>query len=267
MTPLKPYYQHAGITIYHGDCRGIIPTLKFDHCLTSPPYDGLREYGESFERLNWRGIMQNLALALPEGGTIVWNVADQTIDGSETGTSFRQALWAMDCGLRLHDTMIAVQEGVKFPDANRYHPAFEYVFIFSKGAPRHFNGIRDWKNKYGGSTMHGTDRQKNGSTQKISGPGRLIPELSLRRNWWIISNAYTGETCGHPAPMSMRLVRDHLTTWSAPGEIILDPFMGSGTTLVAAKNLGRKAIGIEIEERYCEIAAKRLSQEVFDFTV
>lgn len=263
---MTPYYEHAGITIYHGDCRGIIPTLAFDHCVTSPPYDGMRKYGESFREFSWHGIMQNLALALPERGTITWNVCDQVVDGSETGNSFRQALWMIDCGLRLHDTMVYCKEGVTFPDTNRYHPAFEYVFIFSKNAPRHFNGIRDWRNKWGGSKMHGTDRQPDGSLTPINGMGRPVPEIGLRRNWWIIANPYTGDTDGHPAPMPMNLARDHIATWSAEGETILDPFMGSGTTLVAAKNLGRRAIGIEIEERYCEIAAKRLAQEVFDFT-
>ena len=93
----------------------------------------------------------------------------------------------------------------------------------------------------------------------------MFPEFGLRRNWWVISNPYTGITEGHPAPMSPKLARDHILTWSVPGDIILDPFAGSGTTLWAAKQMGRRAIGIEIEERYCEIAAKRLSQEVFEF--
>lgn len=227
---MKPYYSEDGITIYHGDSRGIIGCIEFDHCVTSPPYDGLREYGSSFGKFQWSGIMQNLAIALPENGVIVWNVRDQVVDGSETGTSFRQALWMIDCGLRLHDMMIAAVEGVNFPDANRYHPAFEFVFVFSKGKPRHFNGIRDWKNKWGGSTMHGTDRNTDGTTSVISGPGRPIPEFSLRRNWWVITNAYTGETAGHPAPMSPSLAADHIRTWSSPGE-----------------------------------AAKRLSQKVFSF--
>lgn len=264
---MKPYYDHAGITIYHGDNREFLsPALVVDCIVTSPPYDGLREY-EGFN-FDWKETLRLLYSSTKPGGTCVWNVADQVIDGSETGTSFRQALWAMECGFKLHDTMIACKESVNFPDANRYHPAFEYVFVFSNGKPSTFNGIRDIRNKWAGSPIHGTDRLADGSTVKSQGAkiGRLVPEFGLRKNWWIVSNPYTGETKGHPAPMSKQLVADHIHTWSNPGEIVLDPFAGSGTTLRAAKDLGRKAIGIEIEERYCEIAAKRLSQEVFDFS-
>jgi hypothetical protein len=268
---VKPYYEHAGITIYHGDCREVLPIILtgWDCVVTSPPYDGIREYGESFVDFDWHMPIELLAEGLADGGVIVWNVADQVVDGSETGTSFRQALYAMEQGLKLHDTMIACREGVTFPDSNRYHPAFEYVFIFSKGKPSHFNGLRDWPNKWAGTAMHGTDRLADGSVRPISAlkVGRDVPEFGLRRNWWVVSNPYTGITEGHPAPMAPKLARDHILTWSVPGDIILDPFAGSGTTLWAAKETGRKAIGIEIEEKYCEIAAKRLSQEVFEFDV
>jgi hypothetical protein len=192
------------------------------------------------------------------GGVVVWNVADQTVDGSESGTSFTQALHAKACGLRLHDTMIYCKEGVTFPDANRYHPAFEYMFVFSNGAPANFNGIKDWRNKWAGSKMHGTDRNPDGTTSKISGHGRPVPEFGLRRNWWVIANPYTGETKGHPAPMPYRLASDHIETWSAPGALAIDPFMGSGTTGVAAVKLGRRFTGIEIDEGYFNIACRRI---------
>lgn len=252
--------EHIGdATLYLGDCRDVLPTLpRVSAVLTSPPYDGVRDYGDGFVGFDWKPVFNALPNALEYGGVVVWNVADQVVNGSETGTSFRQALYALDRGLRLHDTMIYCKEGVTFPDANRYHPAFEYVFVFSSGAPKHFNGIRDWKNKWGGSTMHGTDRLQDGSTKQISGPGRPIPEMGLRRNWWVIANSYNGETAGHPAPMPYKLASDHIETWTVSGETVLDPFMGSGTTGVACAKLGRKFIGIEIEPKYFDIACRRI---------
>jgi DNA modification methylase len=242
-----------------GDCREILPTLSGVDCaVTSPPYDGIRDYGEAFVPLDWRSVISGIAGSLTDGGVAVWNVADQTIEGSETGTSFRQALHAIDCGLRLHDTMIYCKEGVTFPDNNRYHPAFEYMFVFSKGAPKTFNGIRDWKNKWAGTPMHGTDRLQDGTTKAISQMGKAVPAYGLRRNWWVIANPYTGETEGHPAPMPYRLASDHIETWSEPGDLVMDPFLGSGTTAIAAAKLGRKFVGIEIEPKYFDIACRRL---------
>ena len=245
-------------TLYLGDSREILPTLgKVDAVITSPPYDNLRRY-EGKELPDLFGVITAIADRLAVGGVCMWNVADQVIDGSESGTSFRHALHAMESGLRLHDTMIYCKEAVTFPDVNRYHPAFEYMFVFSKGAPKCFNGIRDWANKWRGSPMHGTDRQQDGSTTKTHGHGNLIPAFGLRRNWWPMANAYTGETDGHPAPMPYAMAADHTTTWTNAGDTILDTYMGSGTTGVACMKLGRKFIGIEIEPKYFDIACKRI---------
>lgn len=246
-------------TLYQGDCLDIMPTLgKVDAVVTSPPYDHIRDYGDTFDGVDTLEVISAAYPILMDGGVMVWNVADQTIDGSETGTSFRQALHAKDAGFLLHDTMIYCKEGVTYPDANRYHPAFEYMFVFSKGRPRHFNGVRDWRNKWAGSKMHGTDREKDGTTKPINGMGREVPLFGLRRNWWILSNAYSGSTGGHPAPMPYAMAHDHIITWTAAAETILDPFMGSGTTGVACAKLGRKFIGIELEPRYFDIACKRI---------
>lgn len=252
--------EHIGdATLYLGDCLSVLPTLgKVDAVVTSPPYDGMRAYGAVGSKPS--DIIPPLATTISEGGVVMWNVADQTVDGSETGTSFRQALAFMDAGLRLHDTMIYCKEGVTFPDANRYHPAFEYMFVFSCGAPRHFNGIRDWRNKWAGSRVHGTDRQPDGTTTPTHGMGRPVPTYGLRRNWWVIPNPYNGETAGHPAPMPFRMASDHIETWTASGETVLDPFAGSATTGVACAKLGRKFIGIEIEPKYFDIACRRIEE-------
>ncbi len=246
--------------LYLGDCRDVLPSLAgVDAVVTSPPYDATRAYGGQ-ELYDWRPVIAEIAVILPPGGVCVWNVADQVIDGSESGSSFRQALHAMDCGLRLHDTMIACREGVSFPDSNRYHPAFEYVFVFSRGAPKCFNGIRDWRNKHAGSPMHGTDRQPDGTTTPINGMGRPVLSEGLRRNWWIVYNPYTGVTAGHPAPMALSLASDHVTTWTRDGDTVLDPFAGSGTTGVACARLGRRFVGIEIHEPYFDLMCRRIEQ-------
>lgn len=254
--------EHIGdAVLYLGDCREVMaswpPCFRVNAVVTSPPYDGIREYGGSIHG-DWLDVISLIAARLPAGGVCVWNVNDQVIDGSESGTSFRQALHAKACGLRIHDTMIYCKEGVTFPDANRYHPAHEYMFVFSNGAPAHFNGIKDWANKWRGSAMHGTDRLPDGSTQRINNHGQAVPSCGLRRSWWPISNPYTGETRGHPAPMPYSMAHDHIATWTDAGECVADPFMGSGTTGVACAKLGRKFIGIEIEPKYFDIACKRI---------
>jgi DNA modification methylase len=249
------------VSLWLGDCRDVLPILtSVDGIVTSPPYDGIRKYGVGFNGLDWKAIIYEFPRLLTDGSCVVWNVADQTIEGSESGTSFAQALYAIECGLRLHDTMIYCKEGVTFPDNNRYHPAFEYMFIWSNGSPRCFNGIKDWKNKWGGSKMHGTDRQPDGTTTQIKGMGREVPNYGLRRNWWVISNPYTGDTYGHPAPMPYSLAFDHITTWTDVGDIVLDPFLGSGTSGLAAVNSGRGFIGIEIDPGYFDIARRRISE-------
>lgn len=262
---MKPYYQHAGITIYHGDCRDVLPGLEaLDLVCTSPPYGAVRAY-RGFDQGNWLDVIEMLYHPMQDGGVVMWNVADQTVDGSETGTSFRQALHFLEVGFRLHDTMIYLKEGVQFPDSNRYLPAFEYMFIASKGSPKTFNPISDRRNKYAGDTIHGTDRQQDGRLTPTKGleSGRLVREMGWRYNYWLMANR-NNET-EHPATMPVTMARDHILTWTNAGETVMDPFVGSGTVLEAAKHLGRNAIGIEIEERYCEIAAKRLSQEVLAF--
>jgi site-specific DNA-methyltransferase (adenine-specific) len=244
-------------TLYLGDCLEILPTLgKVDAVVTSPPYGNIRDYGEKGSAP--RDSVEILSRLLIPGGVCVWNCSDQTINGSESGESFRQALAFMGTGIRLHDTMIYCKECVTFPDANRYLPAWEYIFIFSNGSPKHFNGIKDRPNKWAGTPVHGTRRQADGSLTRPSGYGRETPSLGLRWNWWVLNTASQEERVDHPARMPSALASGQIVTWTDPGETILDPFMGSGTTGVACANLGRKFIGIEIEPKYFDIACRRI---------
>ena len=262
----KPYYQEPGITIYNADCRDILPHLEpVDLIVTSPPYDELREYGG--HKFEFDGIPELLFPILHEGGGIVWVVGDQTVDGSETGESFRQALYFKQIGFKLHDTMIYLKDGFPFPEATRYQPIFEYMFVFFNGKLRIFNPLKK-KNIHGGLVKREFERQKNGRMK--TDDVRYILEEGNVSNVWEYGTGYMKSTTEkiafqHPAIFPIALAKDHILSWSNERQSILDPFMGSGTTLRAAKDLGRKAIGIEIEEKYVKIAVKRLQQEVFQF--
>ncbi len=265
---MKPYYEHAGITIYHGDNADVLSIVKgVDCCVTSPPYDSLRKYGGhswDFE-LTAKGILYSLVT----GGVVVWIVNDETENGDESGTSFRQALRFKEIGFRLHDTMIwnkGCFTGVGSVSV-RYGPATEFMFILSKDKPKTFNPIRDRKNIWAGTKGKAdTVRLPSGEMLRKTHVGKLQEENGIRFNIWNISPEMSNLERVHPGQFPLDLAADHIRSWSNGGDLILDPFCGSGTTLRAAKDLGRKAIGIEIEEKYCEIAAKRLSQEVFQFT-
>jgi site-specific DNA-methyltransferase (adenine-specific) len=244
-----------------------IPDGSVDLTVTSPPYDNLRTYNGNnalWGEHVWKAVIQDLYRVTKDGGVVVWVVGDATIKGSETGTSFKQALWAKDCGFNLHDTMIWCKDTTQFPETNRYYSAFEYMFIWSKGKPNTFNGIRDRKNKTANSTVHGTERKKNGETVLKSalrlGIDRRVKPVGVRFNYWYQVTEKMSKKYGHPAMFPYQLAHDHIISWSNEGDTVLDPFMGSGTTGVAAKNLGRNFIGIELDTDYFKIAEKRINE-------
>lgn len=250
--------------IIHGDCLEKLkelPDNSVEMVLTSPPYDDLRAYqGLSFEQ--FQVVAKELYRLVKPGGVVVWIVGDQCINGSESGTSFRQVLYFKDTGFRIHDTMIWQKFGGPFPETVRYYQNFEYMFVLSKGAPSFINLLADRENVTSGRKIQTTDRQKDGTTRpsshhKTHPSGKYVKPFGVRYNVWKMSNHSRKET-KHPAAFPVSLVEDHLKTWCPPGGIVLDPFFGSGTTGVAAKRLGFKFIGIERESEYVEIASRRI---------
>lgn len=237
-----------------------------DLVVTSPPYDNIRKYnGFSF---NVDDIAKELYRVLKVGGVVVWVVGDQVKNGSETGTSFRQALSFLDNGFKLHDTMIYEKNTSSFPakrNGNRYTQIFEYMFVFSKGKPKTANLICDKPNKWAGHTNWGKNTQRGVDNDlKETSKIKPVPDFSPRNNIWkyTVGGGFASKdkvAHKHPAIFPEQLAHDHIVSWSSEGDVIMDIFMGSGTTAKMAKLSNRKYIGFEISEEYCKIAEERLS--------
>jgi DNA modification methylase len=244
-----------------------MPDNFIDLTVTSPPYDDLREYnGYEFE---FKTIANELYRVTKEGGIIVWIVSDATINGSETGTSFNQANYFKSIGFNIHDTMIYLKDNpVPVGGNNRYYQHFEYMFVFSKGKPKTFNPITmERRNKWNDKRterIKGFNRNKQGefNKKKVS----LTGEVKIGNVWKYVVGGGNSVPYGvkHPAVFPEKIVKDHIISWSNEGDIVYDPFMGSGTTAVVALNNNRKWIGSEISKEYCEISNERI-KKIVDF--
>lgn len=242
-----------------------LPDNFVDLTVTSPPYDKLRNYnGYSFD---FESVAKQLYRITKDGGVVVWVVGDSVVDGSETGNSFRQALFFMECGFSLHDTMIYEKNGTSFParrDGNRYSQIFEYMFVFSKGKPKTHKLICDKPNKWEGWTSFGKCKIRTKDGLLIDREKKPTPKFSPRNNIWRYNTGkgYTTKdkiAFEHPAIFPEQLVNDHIISWSNINNLVFDPFMGSGTTAKIAKLLGRNYLGFEISREYVDIANRRLS--------
>lgn len=244
-----------------------IPDNSINLVLTSPPYDDIRSYNNNYS-FDFETVAKLLSQKLTVGGVIVWVVGDATIKGSETGTSFKQALYFKSLGLNLHDTMLFIKNTTTFPaqrTGKRYSQIFEYMFVFSKGSPAVVNLICDKKNKWAGTTNFAkqkSDRDKNDNLV-LKSKFKPIPDFSPRNNAWTY---VTGKGFGssediayeHPAIFPLQLAIDHIITWTDPNYIVYDPFLGSATVAKAAQQLGRFWIGSEINSEYEYIIKERL---------
>lgn len=242
--------------IHHTDAltlMGGLPDGCIDLIVTSPPYDNLRTYnGYTFD---FEPIAHESYRVLKDGGVLVWVVGDSVVNGSEALTSMRQALYFVDaCGFRMHDTMIWRKVSPGYMQ-KRYNHAFEYMLVLSKQEPETFNGQMR-RNKRAGATSGGGTRTKNGFVSKPS----IVAEFGLYENVWDIAAGNNGDDeTGHPAVFPEELAERHILTWSNPGDVVLDYFMGSGTTAKMARNNGRRYIGCDISLEYVELARKRLA--------
>jgi len=252
------------MNLMQGDClerMNEIDSGSVDLTVTSPPYDNLRKYnsGLKWGEHVWAPAIEELFRVTKEGGVVVWIVNDATINGSETGVSFTQALYFKEIGFNLHDTMIwnKVRAAPQF-DAPRYTLAFEYMFVFTKGKPNAWNPLMV-PCKTAGECRSRTRRDndwKNGVSHYDS-PKITKPEKKLNNVWDIAPK--TNKT-GHPATCDYDVTANHVKTWSNEGDKVLDPFMGSGTTGVACVNLNRNFIGIEKDLGYFNIALERIEK-------
>ncbi len=254
-------------SIITGNCVDVMRGFSansIDMCITSPPYDNLRTYkGYNFP---FDEIAKELFRVIKDGGIVVWVVSDATINGSETGTSFKHALKFMEVGFNLHDTMIFKKTN-PIPQIyrKRYNNEFEYMFVFSKGAVSTHNPIKV-PCLHAGLELKGTT-YKNFSVgeQKRGKLANPVKQEKIKGNIWeyvVGKNVVDQEAKNHPAPFPYALARDHILSWTNPNDIVLDPMCGSGTSIVAAKDLGRRYIGIDISEEYCQMTKDRLKKHI-----
>lgn len=233
-----------------------MPDCFVDLTVTSPPYDGLRTYnGYSFP---FEEIAQELYRVTKQGGVVVWIVGDATVKGSESGTSFRQALYFKEIGFNLHDTMIWNKGGFTAVGAlkTRYAQVFEYMFVFVKGKLKTFNPLKDRLNKKQTGTFLKNKRLADGSMGEVGKYGNRN-KYGQRFNIWELANTDRSE---HPAVFPEKLIADHIISWSNEGDLVYDPFMGSGTTAKMAILNNRNWIGSEISSEYCNIIEERIKK-------
>jgi site-specific DNA-methyltransferase (adenine-specific) len=257
------YYKDENSTLFCGDSAIVLKQFP-DNCIdlacTSPPYDQLRKYkGFTFD---FETIAKELYRVTKDGGVVVWVVNDATIDGSETGTSFRQALGFMGIGFNLHDTMMW-EKHTPPQNQERYEQRFEYMFVFSKGKPKTFNPLMEKKRYDDHRKVKAVHRQADGSYHV----GCANPQRKDKTggNIWyypVGGGLVTSDEIAHEhsAIYPEQLAKDHIVSWSNEGDTVLDCFSGSGTTMKAAKLLKRNSIGIEIAKEYCELTVRRINK-------
>lgn len=249
-----------------GNSVDVLKTLdsdSIDLTVTSPPYDNMRSYKGNVKFWNFDSfkiIAQELYRITKKGGVVVWVVNDSTQNGSETGTSFQQALYFKECGFNLHDTMIYAKNNPIPQNHNRYEQSFEYMFVFSKGKPKTFNPLKE-PTKNAGKTFNWGNRKtlmdKNQCRRDRGEDNIVCKKEKIRKN--IFYYSIGGGKTGHPAVFPLQLAVDHVLSWSNEGDTVLDCFMGSGTTGEASLRNNRNFIGIELEKEYFEMSKDRLN--------
>ena len=264
--------HHTDWTLHHARAQDVLPgpyAGQVNLIVTSPPYDNLRRFGGiGMAAWDFEPIAQACADCLAPGGVLVWVVADAIVDGSETGTSFRQALFFLSLGLRLHRTLIYEAKGVAKQIKRAYPRTMQYMFVFANGMPASINRIEDVPTQYAGSLGSGGTKRQQDDSMKLVAPfqrSSFVPRSSVWRYDAGYRKCHPGEgplPHEHPATFPRRLAADHIRSWTNPGDLVLDPMAGSGTTLRAAVDLGRRAVGVEVNPDYCDLIRRRMAQPV-----
>ena len=244
------------------DTMARMPDNFVDLTVTSPPYDNLRTYNGEVEwtELIWKTIINELYRITKRGGVVVWVVGDATIKGSETGTSFKQALHAKECGFNLHDTMIYAKNNPIPLTHNRYEQQFEYMFVWSKGKPSKFNPIKQPCKTAGSKNNHKSEKHyEDTHSMRKRNDNVIVKTTKYLYNIWYLATG-TGDKVKHNAPFPQKLANDHIISWSNDGDLVYDPFMGSGTTGKMAILNNRNWLGSELSEEYCKIIERRIEE-------
>lgn len=281
---MSDFFEKSLNSVIHGSNVDVLkkfPDECIDLTVTSPPYDGIRNYNKKLDTKQklvgkysfpFEELARELYRVTSLGGVVVWVVNDQTVKGSdggstETGNSFRQALYFQEVGFNLFDTMIYKKPGVRFPDKTRYHQCFEYMFVLSKGKPKSISLIKDRKNLgYKPNEKWARKKNKRETDDELTICDSFtysLEEFGARYNVWEVNleqskGGDVTEWNWHPAVFPSELAYDHIRTWSKEGDVVLDPFSGSGTTAIQAKKSRRKFIGIELNKEYVEKSTKRI---------
>ena len=263
--------------INNDDCIKFMKKLP-DNCIdltvTSPPYDDLRDYENKlvWDYNTFRKVARELFRVTKKGGIVVWVIGDKTDKGNKSLTSFKHALYFQEVGFNIYDVIIYEKAGSGPPHPNRYFNSFEYMFVMSKGKPKSVNLLKDKKNSCAGMSTFGdiTRREKDGS---LTNKGKkIINEFGVRTNIWRYNNGKGFSSKDkiayeHPATFPEKLVEDHIKSWSKPGDIVFDPFGGSGTTAKVSIELDRQWIYVEKVAKYCDVAKRRLENVGVKFDV
>ena len=258
--PPKESFQQKG-TLIVGNCVDVMrswPDGIIDLTVTSPPYDKLRNYkGYDFP---FEDIADELYRVTAKSGVVVWVVGDR-INGGRSLTSFRQAIYFQEIGFAAHDIMIYQKKNTPFTRSNAYTNAYELMFVLSKGKPATFNPLKVPTKRHG-YEMLTHNKLPDGINKKKLGE---LKKEKTRTNIWSYAVGLGGTTKDriafqHPAVFPEKLALDHILSWSNPGDLVLDPLCGSGTTGKMALLHDRKFIGIDISAEYIEIARQRIGQ-------
>ncbi len=254
--------------IINADCikaTARLPANSIDLVMFSPPYDGIRDYKKGWI-FDFPALGKNLYRLVKDGGVCAVVINDGTQDFAKSLTSFRLVLnWCDTAGWRLFETCIYQRDGN--PGAwwkRRFRVDHEYIFLFLKGKkPKTFDKEPLMvPSKHAGRIYSGTDRLTSGKFKKID--HKPVKRMKCRGTVWKYptSNTEGNRTkLQHPATYPDPLAQDIIQCFSEPGDTVLDPMCGSGTTCVMAMKMKRQYMGIDINEEYCQIARKRLWQE------